>query len=493
MYKAIDVGSWDFQDKTASIIPVSSHGLTGRDRFNFFEKRAAAVVFEKELDNLKLASGDIPVHLIALGATEWFSANKNGDGFCEQTCIDRHPTFVKNASVYRHHVNHDKSKRYGKVAASAYNPDMHRVELLVVLNGTKQAAVRNGGLVIPDESLQKLASGKPLPWSMGCKVPADQCCNCLKKAAFPREYCEEHECINPKTGKRMFGCKNGLTKVADDGTVQYVENPNCTFMDISEVTAPADRTAYGYIAKYAADTNRVLGGAELAEVYGWTKQASKEAVADLNSPVKKVWSYTLTKLAAVEYELRENGLRNSDRLQQWGFLFSDELPLVVQKKYAALSENVRPSFLMHLADQNIILSPRQYVKLANADTGQGYINACQNLYGRIDQSACRNLMLSSMRKYAMPAHTGVLEIAALFPSSSRFTKKGAYDRLTELAISDVVTIDKPLPDIVKIAAAPSPIDYKTAIDYVLYKVAAVSRLRQDDDSVFVTALLQQFL
>jgi hypothetical protein len=493
MYKAVDVGSWDFQDKIASIIPVSSRGLTGRDRFDFFEKRAAAITFDKDLANLKLASGDIPVHLIALGATEWYSANKNGDGFCEQTCIERHPTFVKNASVYRHHVNGDKSKRYGKVAASAYNPEMHRVELLIVLNGNKQAAARNGGLVIPDESMQKLASGKALAWSMGCKVPVDICNNCKKASETPKDYCEEHECINSVTGKRMFGCKTGLTKVAEDGTVQYVENPKCTFMDISEVTVPADRTAFGYIAKYAADANRVIGGAELAESYGWTKQASKEVIASLNMPIKKVWSYTLTKLAAVEHELRENGLQDSDRLQQWGFLFSGDLPPAVLKKYAALSENTRPSFLMQLADQHIILSPRQYAKLANADTGYGYINACQNLYGRIDQSTVRDLMLSSMRKYAMPAHTGVLEIAALFPPASRFTKKGAYDRVTELAINNVVTLDKPLPNIVKIAAAPSPLDYKTAIDYTLYKIAAVSRLQQDGDSIFVTALLQQFL
>jgi hypothetical protein len=493
MYKAIDVGSWDFQDKTASIIPVNSKGLTGRDRSNFFEKRAAAVTFEKELENLKLASGDIPVHLIAIGATEFYSCNKNGDGFCEQTCIDRHPTFVKNASVYRHHANNDKTKRYGKVAASAYNPEMHRVELLVVLNGTKTAAERNGGLVIPDESLQKLAAGKALPWSMGCKVKKDYCGNCGKGSATPKDYCEEHECINAETGKKMFGCKKGLTKVADDGTVQHVENPNCTFMDISEVTVPADRTAYGYIAKYAASVNRVIGGAELAESYGWVKEADPVVLKTLNNPIRSVWSDTLMKLAAAEYSLREHGLTDSERLQQWGFLFSEGLPDSLQQKYAALSEKEQTEFLMKLADRQIILSPRQFAKLANAEDGFGYLNACQNLYGLVDESSNRELMLGAMKKYAMPVFYGALEFTGLFPASSRFTKQGSADRITELVFNGIVTNNKPLPSIVKIASAPTSSEYKTAIDYILYKIAAVARLPEQDNRVCITAVLQQFI
>jgi hypothetical protein len=495
MYKAIDVGSWDFQDKTASIVPVSSQGLTGRDRFNFFEKRAAAITFKKELDNLKLASGDIPVHLIAVGATEFYNCNKNGDGFCEQTCRDRHHTFVKNASVYRHHANSDKSKRYGKVAASAYNDDMHRIELLVVLNGTKQAAARNGGLVIPDDSLQKLASGDALPWSMGCRVSHDVCNNCFNKAASPKDYCQEHECINPKTGKKMFGCKKGLTKVAEDGAVQYVENPNCTYMDISEVTVPADRTAFGYVAKYAAAAGRAIGGAELAEAYGWTKQANQETVVRhvLDHPIRPLWSDTLTKLAAAEYSLREHGLSDADRLQQWGFFFSSGLPDVVQTKYAAMSEGQQPAFLMHLADHQVILSPKQYAKLANADSGFSYLNACQNLFGMIDQADCRELMLGTMKKYAMPVHRGCLELAGLIPPSGKFTKQGAADRITELVFNGVINNDKPLPQIVKVASAPSSSDYKTAIDYILYKIAAVSRLQQQNENTYLTAVLQQFI
>lgn len=267
--KVVEAGSWrgPGMDEPVQFVKVSSRGLIGQDRREFLEKRAAAPIFADKLATVRLKPGDIPIHVIAIGATEGYGPNRNGDAFNEATCRKAHETFVKHARFYRNHKNKNPEKSFGKVALSAYNDAMRRVELLVIGNGTKEAAQRNGGLVMRSELREKLARGEPIAVSMACRVAHDVCNNCGNKAPSRRQYCTADTCIS-KSGKRMFGCRDGLTKVASDGTVQYVENPNPLFFDISEVIRPADRIAYGGLADYvkaASAQGHAVGGAELAE------------------------------------------------------------------------------------------------------------------------------------------------------------------------------------------------------------------------------------
>lgn len=234
MTKIITPGSYDFGEATTSIIKVSSNGLVGHDLSDFI-KRAGHKMAD-EITKLAFAKGEIPIHLIALGATEFYGPNRNGDGFTEECCRNYHPTFVKHARWYRNHQNKDPQKSYGIIKQSFYNEDMHRIELIVALNETKEAAARNGGL-IADKELEKLAAGKELAVSMACKVAYDVCSVCGNKARTRDEYCTEENC---KGG----GCKNNLCKVAEDGTITYVNNPYPDWIDMSDVLRPADRIAY---------------------------------------------------------------------------------------------------------------------------------------------------------------------------------------------------------------------------------------------------------
>lgn len=170
MIKVFSPAGWDFDGPTTRLVKIASGGLTGHDRQDFI-KRASGTenVFLPFLDTVKLASGEVPVHSLAIGAVEHWSFNRNGDGFKEAELIDRHPTFVKYAKLYRNHRNKQAEghPHYGRVVASAYNPIMRRVELLSAYNATKEAADRNGGLVA-DRELEKLARGENLPGSMAC-------------------------------------------------------------------------------------------------------------------------------------------------------------------------------------------------------------------------------------------------------------------------------------------------------------------------------------
>ena len=373
MEKIIPVGSWPrMADQCVQIVKVSSRGLIGTDRKNFLEKRAGHTHFVDALDKglIKLAKGDLPIHILAVGATEGYGPNRNGDGFDEATCLARHHTFAKEARYYRHHKNkHEKGDPwYGRVKLSAYNLPMRRIECLTIGNMDKEAADRNGGLAMLPETLAKIERGDDVAWSMACKVAHDVCCNCHNKAANRDEYCTEDTCISD-TGRKMFGCKHGLTKVGEDGTQQFVENPDCSYFDLSEVIRPADRGCYGWKADYltkCAAAGHIIGGAELAEIWamengysvqGMTKAANHTAHHAL-----------LYKLASIEQQLETDpALRQ--RATACAFSSSIQPPLTANDLtvFGAPGTSKLASAFKALAGQKIALPFRAFASLFSAD------------------------------------------------------------------------------------------------------------------------------
>jgi len=480
MYKCIDVGGWDFGVKTAEIIPVSSRGLTQSDSNSFFTKRAGEHRFKHILDGIKLAKDEIPIHLIAMGSTENYGCNRNGDGWTEEMLKRDHPSFVKSAKVFYHHENKDPKKAFGKVAASIWNDEMSRVELLVLLNGSKEAADKNGGKIAPKEDIDALYSGKELPWSMGSSVPIDVCSSCGNKAKTAAQYCEEHECID-KNGKQRFGCKSGLCKTAEDGFVQYVDNPSGRFIDISRVSTPADRTAYGAIAKYATAAGTVLGGAQLALARGLYDNPDEFIikVAEL-----KKYSWALLKLASIESSLApaRSGNNLDLLIKVNGFIANDSLSPALEK-FARLSDDkTKCAHLMHLADFNMVLSPKQFAKYAGYKVSVAYGRALENMFGLLNQAVdSRDQLLHECNKYAcsrqrsMPAHYH------LFTYGNLYNKVAEQKRAVDGLVADVKRA--------KIAGvAITEEDYKAAVEYCLYKVAAMTRLKEDEH--YVTAVIQ---
>lgn len=263
MVKIIPANSQDFGVSQAQIVKIASSGLRGQDLADFIKRAGQEFTFLAK--KVKFASGEIPVHLIAIGATEFYGPNRNGDGFSEKTCKKYHHTFVKHARFYRNHVNKDTRKSYGIVKLSYYNEPMHRIELLVALNGTKEAADRNGGLVA-DAEIDKLYRGDDIGVSMACRVPFDVCSVCGNRAKTKQEYCRG---IDEGGSCPGGGLMNKIASILDDGTQLFADNPDPCFFDISRVPRPADRIAWvlGEF-KEASANDRVISGVELAEMYG---------------------------------------------------------------------------------------------------------------------------------------------------------------------------------------------------------------------------------
>lgn len=187
----------------------------------------------KDLDN-----NYVYALVLAMGATEWYGPNKRADGWPErpvpgavekgQTLFDKYKTFETHAKVYEHHINKDPNKAIGKVVKAFYNLKMHRVELIVALDKVKAK-----------EHIARLRDGIFIPWSMGAKVPFDQCSICGNRASSTSQYCVH--------------MRNMPNKILEDGRRVFVWNIDPVFIDISAVISPADKTAYTIMVKAASE------------------------------------------------------------------------------------------------------------------------------------------------------------------------------------------------------------------------------------------------
>ena len=193
------------------------------------------------------------VHILALGAGEFYGPNLNNDYFSwaglahDHTTtphqhIHGYKTFL-NAHAFAHHVNKDPEKAYGDVLLSVLNHKMKRVELIVAIDNEK--CVKNGG----GKTLERINNGEFPSTSMGCRVPYDVCSICGHKAKTRPEYCDH--------------LRNEAGKIYADGRKVFSFNDYPRFFDISFVFIGADRTSF--VLEKIASHEKTAGDAGLGK------------------------------------------------------------------------------------------------------------------------------------------------------------------------------------------------------------------------------------
>jgi hypothetical protein len=202
--------------------------------------KKASLAFDLTSENLRPPKGYVGIHTVALGDWEHYGMNRNGDAFTKESCQKYHHTFVKHGHVFRNHDNKDPVNAIGKIAASAYNEPMGRIELVIWADEKKAAP-----------ELHKLAETGESSFSMACRIPEDECTVCharRKNSADPR-MCDH--------------VRYELGKIAADGTAIGTFNPEPTWFDESFVHRPADRIAWdlGKVASFGT------GGEPSSEEY----------------------------------------------------------------------------------------------------------------------------------------------------------------------------------------------------------------------------------
>ena len=203
--------SFDLHNDSGTFIQFWSDSLTKtaeysqelRDRVKGLEKKASKTY----------------VLVNAMGSGEFWGPNRNGDYFPDLSLCRDHKTFEKLGHAYKHHVNKDPLKSFGQVKIAVFNPDMHRVELVLELDNERAK-----------EILDRIEKGEYPAVSMGVKVPFDTCSICKKKSKRVSDYCDH--------------LKNQMGITLPDGQKIYaINDTDLKFFDISFVRIPADRTA----------------------------------------------------------------------------------------------------------------------------------------------------------------------------------------------------------------------------------------------------------
>lgn len=151
----------------------------------------------------------------AMGAGEVYGANNNGDWFSREDLIKCHPSFEKEAHMFRHHQNKDPNNAIGSILGAAYNYPLDTVDLILKAPLNKVAA-----------EVQAYEGGNIIQTSMGAKVAHDECSICGNKARTRMEYCND--------------LRMNMRKVMTDGRQVFAKNPNPRFVDLSVVIVGAD-------------------------------------------------------------------------------------------------------------------------------------------------------------------------------------------------------------------------------------------------------------
>lgn len=259
MITKLITNSFDFGEVPTQLVPLHSRGVDGQ----WLRKHAGADIFGDVLSGLRPRRGRTVIHVIALGDEEKMGPNRNCDGFSGKDNRTAHTSFKDIGHVFKHHRNDDPLKAVGEVLATAYNEVMSRIELLLELNNDKC-----------ESEVNALDKGEDVPLSMGSLQDFDVCSVCGHKAPTAADHCRH--------------IKTMLGQLLADGRKIYMQNPNPKYFDISLVFKPADRIAYT-LKKVAAD-NGVVGGHDLAEVYGVKPPGDPKyaALRALASMVKRI-------------------------------------------------------------------------------------------------------------------------------------------------------------------------------------------------------------
>jgi hypothetical protein len=325
--------------------------------------------------------------------------------------------------VYVQHRNKDPKQNYGRVIASDYNDKMHRIELLLSVNTNQRVAEKNGGLVLPDSYLEKIEKNAEIPVSMACYVEKDVCSHCGHGAKGWFDYCDEDTCLNEKTGEYGLGCKHALGKTMSNGEVQYVENVDPHFFDISVVRVPADRTGFGFVADYAK------------------KEASFEKTAEdiLSIESSSVDTFRKEDLIAVikEAALYERSLepQTQDFFLAYGYTLPDDI--VLGEKLASFSTEKKYGFLADMASQGVILSPEAFAEAfrLSKEAALDIRLSSHGVYERMLKASSYEVPQSILT--AMDYYRGRYEREDFAPYCVDFAKTASYARrgsLTNIAL-----------------------------------------------------------
>lgn len=294
------------------------------------------------LQTLSSKSGKLYILVNALGASEYWGNNINGDIFPEAELNPTDPdcgwgykTFM-NAGVFRHHANNkDPMHSYGRIVFTTYNTYMHRVELVIEIDRVRATELGHGDLI------KRIDAGENPAVSMGCRVPYDVCNKCGHKSRTGADHCEH---VASYLNQLIGGVRVGMINIRPK------------FFDLSVVVIGAEKSSY-VMAKVASATNHLFteNSATLAEMYDLNKRSLRLRLKEKFAEKKKL-SEILKKIPAMSARVIPHVTRAEPELS----------PQLLR----ALARSSLPSALTSTAAAGILLRPREYQHIALSCLGR---------------------------------------------------------------------------------------------------------------------------
>jgi len=397
-----------------------------------------ASVAEEWSRSIQPKQGKTYILVLAMGASEFYGPNRNGDAFRESELRKTYKTFETNAHVYKSHVNKDPAKSYGRVVKAFYNDDMHRVELVLEIDNSKAPDI-----------VDKVNSGQSVAVSMGCKIKYDVCSICGNKAPTRADYCTH--------------LRNELNKIYPDGRIVCADNPNPNFFDISVVWRPADKTGY-MLKKIANDRSYSGGSAWLAE-----KNAARITLAkylDKAAEIEKIVSGHGIGINTPKSDVPEDKLT-----KQWMKTvvprIANSFTSVSDGDLEEISKHSLPKVLNSMSSMGLFLATPEfldliYIKLTGSKAPEGLASKLVELQGDIFSMLAKHPDIAEDLIVSGVAPTGSEEVdpsitdklSHYIPSRSLDEQwiyshdKLASDKFSKVTLSRSIDI----PEVTKIAA-----------------------------------------
>lgn len=269
MYKLITYAGYDNR-YGPHIFPIEPDLDRSIEHIKMARELPAAI--ESYIRNAQPIPGKTQLLLDAMGSSDYYGSNVNGDYFPTDALDHKGPdygyeTFMRYAYPYKFHVNKDVARAYGdRVTLADYDRVMHRVLLIVSVDDQKCSDI-----------LTDLANNKYWDVSMGCRVPWDECSICANRARNRGEYCPH--------------LRYQMNKILPDGRRAVAINRIPKFFDISFVPIGAEKASH-VLAKVAHDipVYEIRPSAELGEIHyarfiEMEKKASEQKSADISKQV----------------------------------------------------------------------------------------------------------------------------------------------------------------------------------------------------------------
>lgn len=302
-------------------------------------------------------------HVISCGCTELFGCNRNADGWSKYALERDMPSYLKHAKCFRDHRNKKDDLFYGRPKVAFFDKERGYGRLLVEYFATDKAASEKNAR-IADGEIDALDKDAEFRVSHGTKIPHDTCSICGNEASTRAKYCSSQE----EGGTcRLFGCKTGLSKISEEGEMQFVHNDaGNIFYDISSIgvdkhasARQADRIAYAtpydiVRDKVASFNDYVPGSSWMSEQMGLSQRFDL-FVPDGLTPYQERMAKVAIELA--EYDSEPSAVYDD---------FDGDVSAL--RRLVSPCDSVKRAAARDLATRNELIGPRVFAKLSGASS-----------------------------------------------------------------------------------------------------------------------------